>query len=73
MTTPERNRRHLLAVLVGSAERLDDEALAAVQAVGQVPLVTGLEMLRVQRRDGRRRCRTKQNSGKSQTNPEIRI
>lgn len=52
---------HLLAVLVWPAERLDDEALAAIQAVGQVLLVTGLEVFRVQRRDGRRRCHTKRN------------
>lgn len=62
--TPSRDSRatttqqHLLAVLVRPAQRLDDETLAAVQAVGQVLLVTGLEMLRVQRRDGRRRCGT---------------
>lgn len=47
---------HLLAVLVWPAERLDDEALAAIQAVGQVLLMTGLEVLGVQRRDGRGRC-----------------
>lgn len=45
-------------MLVRPAERLDDETLAAVQAVGQVLLVAGLEMLRVQRRDGRRCCGT---------------
>lgn len=49
---------HLLAVLVWPAERLDDEALAAVQAVGQVLLVARLEVFGVQRRDGRRRCQT---------------
>lgn len=54
---------HLLAVLVRPAERLDDEALAAVQAVGQVLLVAGLEVLRVQRRDGRRRCGTNRETG----------
>lgn len=50
---------HLLAVFVRPAERLDDKTLTTVQAVGQVFLVAGLEMLRVQRRDGRRCCRTK--------------
>lgn len=50
---------HLLAVLVWPTERLDDEALAAVQAVGQVLLVTWLEVFRVQRRDSRRSCHTK--------------
>lgn len=50
---------HLLAVLVRPAERFDDETLATVQAVGQVLLVAGLEMLRVQRRDSRRCCGTK--------------
>lgn len=58
---------HLLAVLVRTAERLDDETLAAVQAVGQVLLVAGLEVLRVQRRDGRRGCRTKTETA---VNPE---
>lgn len=57
---PQRQQRcgcgHLLAVLVWPAERLDDEALAAIQAVGQVLLMTGLEVLGVQRRDGRGRC-----------------
>lgn len=50
---------HLLAVLVRPAEGLDDETLATVQAVGQVLLMAGLEMLRVQRRDSRGCCRTK--------------
>lgn len=50
---------HLLAVLVRTTERLDDKTLAAVQAVRQVLLVARLEMLRVQRRDSRRCCRTK--------------
>lgn len=45
-----------LAVLVRPAECLDDKALAPIQAVGQVLLMARLEMLRVQRRDGRRRC-----------------
>lgn len=50
---------HLLAVLVRPAERLNDETLAAVQAVRQVLLMAGLEMLRVQRRDSWRCCGTK--------------
>lgn len=49
----------LLAVLVWSTERLNNEALAAVQAVGQVLLVTWLEVFRVQRWDGWRSCHTK--------------
>lgn len=58
---------HLLAVLVRPAERLDDKAFAAIQAVGQVLLMAGLEMLRVQRRDGRRRCKTNTETPVSQS------
>lgn len=53
-----KRKSHLLAVLVWPTKRLDDEAFTTIQAVGQVLLVTGFEMLRVQRRDRRRRCRT---------------
>lgn len=49
---------HLLAVLVRPAECLNDETFATIQAVGQVLLMAGLEMLRVQRRDGWRCCGT---------------
>lgn len=47
---------YLLAVLVRPAEGLDDKAFATIQAVGQVLLMAGFEMLRVQRRDGWRCC-----------------
>lgn len=43
----ERWMNYLLAVLVRPAERLNDETLATVQAVRQVLLMAGLEMLRV--------------------------
>lgn len=43
-------------MLVRPAEGLDDKAFTTIQAVGQVLLMAGFEMLRVQRRDGRRCC-----------------
>ena len=52
----ETSRSHLLAVLVRAAECLDDEALATVQTIGQVPLVARLEVLRPQRWHGGRGC-----------------